>query len=85
MNDPFVERTERLRNKKGNEVSGGMVGTRSQKTSEEKGAMLEVEIHPNPALDEKQVGRGKEENGNRRFTSESTPIEQGHNSAIPPG
>ena len=50
--DPFVERTERTWKKKGNKVSGGMVGTRNQRASEEIGAMLEVEIHPNPALDE---------------------------------
>ena len=36
MNDPFVERTKRIRNKKGNEVSVRMDGTRSQKASEEK-------------------------------------------------
>ena len=36
MNDTFVERTKKIRNKKGNEVSVRMVGTRSQKASEEK-------------------------------------------------
>ena len=43
--------------------------------------MLEVEIHPNPALDENQAGRGREENGNKMLTSESFPVEQGHNFA----
>ena len=40
------------------------IETRSQKASEEKGARLEVEIHPNPSLDENEPGRGKEQNGN---------------------
>ena len=60
LNDPCVERTKWIWNKKGNKVSGGMVGIRRQKASEEKGAMLEVEIHPNPALDENHAGRGME-------------------------
>ena len=58
-----------------------MIRTRSQKASEEKGAMLEVEIHPNPALDENQAGRGTVKNGKRRLTSESTPVEQSHDFA----
>ena len=78
MNDPFVERTERIRNKNGNKVSGRLVRTRSQKALGEKEEMLEVEIHPNPVLDENQAGRGTEHNGNRRLTSESTPVERGH-------
>ena len=76
-----MKNTEWTRNNKGNTVSGGMVGTRSQKASEEKGAMLEIEIHPNPALDENQAGRGREENGNKMLTSESFPVEQDHNFA----
>ena len=75
--DPFVERTEKTRNKKKNKVSGGMFATRSQKASEEKRAM-EVEVHPNPALNENQAGHGTEEIRNRRLTSESTLVEQGH-------
>ena len=59
MNNPFVERSERIRNKKGNKVSGRMVGARSQKASEEKSEMLEVEIHPNPVLDENHAGVGR--------------------------
>ena len=31
MNDHFVEKTERTRNKKGNKTIGGMVGTRPRK------------------------------------------------------
>ena len=85
MNDPFVERTERTRNKKGNKTTGGMVGTGSQKAPEDEGAMLEVEIHPNHALDENHAGRGTEENGNRRLTSGSTLVEQGHDFATSTG
>ena len=81
MNDPFVERNERIRNKKGNEVSGKMFRTRSQKALEEKGAMLDIEIHSNPALHENHAGRETEQNGDRRLTSESTPVEQGYDFA----
>ena len=35
-NDPFVEKTEGIRNKEGNQVSGRMVGTRSQKPQKKK-------------------------------------------------
>ena len=55
MTDPFVERTEKTRNKKGKKVSGAIVETRSQKDSEDKKTMLEVEIHPNLALERKQM------------------------------
>ena len=55
-----------------------MVETRSQNGSEDKKVKLEVEIHPNPALDENWKGPGTEADGNRRLTSESTPLEQGH-------
>ena len=82
VNDPSVERTKWIWKKKGIKISGGMVGIKKQKASEEKGAMLEVEINPNPALDKNHAGRGMEENGNRRLTSESTPVEQGHDFAI---
>ena len=51
-----------------NETSGRIVGTRIHKTSEEKGEMLEVEIHPNPVLDENQAERGMEQNGNKKLT-----------------
>ena len=71
MNDPFVERNGKTRNKKGEKISGGMVETRSQKALEDKKAILDVEIHPNRALDENRPGPGTERNGKRRLTSES--------------
>ena len=49
MNDPFVERTARTRTNKGKKVAGAKVETRSQKSSEGQKAMLDVEIHPEPA------------------------------------
>ena len=85
MNDPFVKKTAWTRTKKGKKVSGGMVETMRQKASEEEKPMLEVEIHPIPALDENRADHGMEGNGNRRMTSESTHIEQVHILAIPPG
>ena len=42
MTDPFVERSIRTRTDNGETVSGGMVETRSQKSSEERKAMLKV-------------------------------------------
>ena len=57
MNDPFVERIARIRTDKGKKnVSGGMVETMSQKSSEGQKAMLEVEVHPDPAMDENREG-----------------------------
>ena len=85
MNDPFVERIARTRTNKGKKVSGGMVDTRSQKSSEEQKAMLEVEIHPDPAIDRNRAGRGTEGSGNRRLAGESTPVEQGQDFAISTG
>ena len=78
MNDPFVERITRTRTNKGETVSGRMVETRSQKSSEERKAMLEVEVHPDQAMEENQELHGPEGRGNRRLASESTPVEQGH-------
>ena len=76
MNDPFVERIEKTRNKKGKKVSGRMVvEKRSKKASEAKKAMLNLAIHLNPAQDENRAGRGAEENENRRLTSDSTPTQ----------
>ena len=77
MNDPFVERIARTRTSKGKKTSGRMVETRRQKFSEGQKATLEADIHPNPALDDNQAGRGKEGIENRRLASESTPVEQG--------
>ena len=58
-----------------------MVETRSQKPSEGQKARLEVEVHPDPAIDENQEGHGPEVRGNRRLASESTPVEQGQDFA----
>ena len=41
--------------------------------------MLEVEVHPEPAMDENRDGHRPERNGNQRLTSESTPVEQVQN------
>ena len=68
MTDPFVERIIRTRTDNGETVSGRMVETRSQKSSEERKAMLEVEVHPDQAMDEDQENYGPE--GNRRLASE---------------
>ena len=75
MTDPFVERITRIRNDNGETVSGRMVETRNQKSSEERKAMLEVEVYPDQAMDENQEIHGPEGRGNRRLASESTPIE----------
>ena len=76
MNDLFVERIKRTRTNKGETVLGRMVETRSQKSSEELKAMLEVEVHPDQAMDENKEIHGPEGRGNRRLASESTPVEQ---------
>ena len=39
-------------------VSGKMVETRSQKSSEGQKTRLEVEVHPEPVMDENQEGQG---------------------------
>ena len=77
MTDPFVERITRTRTGKGETVSGRMVETRSQKSSEEQKAMLEVEVHPDQAMHENQEMHGPDGRGNTRLASESTPVEQG--------
>ena len=84
MNNPFVERITRTRTDKGKTVSGRMVETRSQKSSEERKAMLEVEVHPDQAMNENQKIHGLE-GRDRRLASESTPVEQGHNFATSTG
>ena len=85
MTNPFVERIIRTRTDKGETVSGRMVETRSQKSSEERKAMLEVEVHPDQAMDEDQEIHGPEGRGNRRLASESTPVEQGQDFATSTG
>ena len=78
MTDPFVERITRTRTDNGETVSGRMVETRIQKSSKERKAMLEVEIHPDQAMNENQEIHGPEGRGNRSLASESTPVEQSH-------
>ena len=85
INDLFVERITRTRTDKWETVSGRMVETRSQKSSEERKAMLEVEVHPDQAMDENQEIHGLEGRGNRRLASESTPVEQGQDFATSTG
>ena len=84
MTDPFVERITRTRTDKGETVSGRMVETRSQKSSEERKAMLEVEVPPDQAMNENQEIHGPE-GRNRRLASESTPVEQGQDFATSTG
>ena len=60
MNDSFVERITRTRIDKGETVSGRMVETRSQKSSEEQKTMLEVEVYPDQVMDENQERHGPE-------------------------
>ena len=60
MTDPFVERITKIRTDKGETVSGRMVGTRSQKSSEKRKAMLEVEVHPGQAMNGNQEIHGPE-------------------------
>ena len=85
MTDLFVERITRTRTDKGETVSGRMVETRSQKSSEERKAMLEVEDHPDQAMNENREIHGPEGTGNRRLASESTPVEQGQDFATSTG
>ena len=84
MPDPFVERITRTRTDKGETVSGRMVETRSQKSSEERKAMPEVEVHPDQAMNENQEMHGPE-GRDRSLASKSTPVEQGHEFATSTG
>ena len=85
MNDPFVERITRTRTDKVETISGRMVETRTQKSSEEQKAMLEKEVHPDQAMHENQEIHGPEGRGNRKLASESTPVEQGQDFATSTG
>ena len=80
MTDPFADQIKRARTDKGETVSGRMVETRSQKTSEERKEMLEVEVNTDQAMNDNQEVRGLEGRG-RRLAIESTPVEQGHDFA----
>ena len=73
--DPFVDRITRARTDKRETVSGRIVETRSQKSSEERKTMLEVEVHRDQAMNENQEIHGPE-GRDRRLASESTPVEQ---------
>ena len=84
MTDPFVDRIKRARSDKGEMVSGRMVETRSQKTSEEQKELLEVEVNTDHAMNENQEVHGLEGRG-RRLASETTPVEQGHDFATSTG
>ena len=63
MNDPLVDRIARTRTDKGETVSGKMVETRSQKSTEKEKAMLEVEVNPVQAMHENQEMHGPEGSG----------------------
>ena len=57
-----------------------MVETRSQKTSEERRELLEVEVNTDHTMNDNQEVNGLE-GGGRRLASESTPVEQGQDFA----
>ena len=84
MTDPFVDWIKRAGTDKGETVSGRMVETRSQKTSEERKELLEVEVNTDHAMNDNQEVHGLEGRG-RRMASESTPVEQGHDFATSTG
>ena len=84
MTDPFVDWIKRARTDKGDTVSGRMVETSSQKTSEEQKELLEVEVNTDHAMNANQEVHGLEGRG-RRLASESTPVEQGHDFATSTG
>ena len=84
MTDPFVDWIKRARTDKGETVSGKMVETRSQKISEERKELLEVEVNTDQAMNDNQEVHGLEGRG-RRLASESTPVEQGHGFATSTG
>ena len=84
MTDPFVDWIKRARTDKGETVSGRMVKTRSQKTSEERKELLEVEVNTDHAMNDNQEVHGLEGRG-RGLASEPTPVEQGHDFATSTG
>ena len=79
-----MDRIKRARTDKGETVSGRMVEKRSQKTSEERKEMLEVEVNTDQAMNDNQEVHGLEGRG-RRLASESTSVEQGHDFATSTG
>ena len=84
MTDPFVDWIKRSRSDKEETVSGRMVETRSQKTSEERRELLEVEVNTDHTMNDNQEVNELEGRG-RRLASESTPVEQGHDFATSTG
>ena len=62
-----------------------MFETRNQKSSEGQKAILEVEVHPEPVMDENRDGHGPTRRGNRRLASEYTPVEQDQDFATSTG
>ena len=79
-----MDRITRARTDKGETVLGRMVETRSHKSSEERKATLEVEVHTDQVTNENQDVHGPE-GRDRRLASESTPVEQGHDFATSTG
>ena len=61
-----------------------MVETRSQKTTEERKEMLEMEVNTDQAMNDNQEVNGLEGRG-RRLASKSTPVEQGNDFATSTG
>ena len=84
MTDPFVDWIKQARTDKGETVLGRMVETRSQKTSEERKELLEVEVNTDHAMNDNQEVHGLGGRG-RRLASESTPVEQGQDFATSTG
>ena len=84
MTDPFVDWIKRSRSDKEETVSGRMVETRSQKTSEERRELVEVEVNTDHTMNDNQGVNGLE-GRSRRLASESTPVEQGHDFATSTG
>ena len=84
MTDLFVDWIKRARTDKKETVSGKMVATRSQKTSEERKELLEVEVNTDHAMNDDQEVHGPQGRG-RRLASESTPVEQSHDFATSTG
>ena len=84
MTDPFVDWIKRSRSDKRGTVSGRMVETRSQKTSEERRELLEVEVNTDHTMNDNQEVNELEGRG-RRLASESTPVEQGQDFATSTG
>ena len=84
MTDPFVDWIKRARTDKGETVSGRLVETRSQKSSEERKELLEVEFNTDHAMNDNQEVHGLEGRG-KRLASESTPVEQGRDFATSTG